>query len=140
MPDYLARVVLHRLNTKGNDSAEDYSDLHTELEKHGFEPVISGKKPASTDSKTHYALPGGMYYFDNDRPINKDKTYSLEQAMDLVDAAVAEVLKDESKYIQDANNPHSIFVMEAGQAGWTGLKPAPMRGIKVAAKKNPFTQ
>ena len=123
MPNYLARVVLHRLNSKGNDSSEDYKDFHAFMEKIGFEQIIEGQ----TDKTYH--LPGGMYYFDSTRPINKGRTYTLDSAYQAVNAAVEEVVKDESQYIKDANNPHTVFVAETPRSRWIGLKPV-KQGIR----------
>jgi hypothetical protein len=125
MHNYLARVVLHRLNTKGNDSSEDYQDFHALMKAIGFENFITG-----VDKKT-YILPGGMYYLDGNAA--SAKAYTLESVYAAVYAVVTEVVKDETKYIRDANNPHSVFVTQTGNSQWEGLK-SPVRIIRGTSK------
>lgn len=138
MPNYLARVVLHRLNSRGNDSYEDYNDFHAQMKAIGFEPFVNGVNQ-NTDSTVRDALPGGLYYFDNDLFMNREKSYTLDEATDAIYDAITEVVKDESKYIRDSNNPHSVFVTEVGKSMWIGLKPAPMRRLIPRPKpQNPF--
>jgi hypothetical protein len=113
-PSYTARVVLHR-----TDGSDDYTDLHVLLEQQGFKRIITA------DDDKQYKLPAGTYFFDATAPLNTYQGYTLEKAYQAVEMAVAEVMRDERRYIQDANTPPSIFVVQSDVAIWSGLKAVP---------------
>lgn len=122
MPTFIARVVLHR-----TDGSDDYTDFHAEMKAIDFEQTIHGHYLA-TKEKTHRKLPGGTYVFDHERPGNQQSKLTLQEHFDKIKAAVQKVMADEKTYIKRANNPPSIFLVEAASGGleWAGLKDAPV--------------
>jgi hypothetical protein len=111
MPNYLARVVLHR-----TDGSDDYTDLHTEMDNRGFSQRLSNYDPRFPSSTVQ--LPGGTYFFDAARPMNRAKNYSLDEAYKAVQAAISTVMLDEKQYIKDYNNPPTLLVFQVDAGRW----------------------
>ncbi|MVN76908.1 hypothetical protein GO988_11290 [Hymenobacter sp. HMF4947] len=99
----MTRVVLHRI-----DDSEDYTDLHSQMESRGFSRIIVG-----SDGR-RYRLPPAEYVLVSD-------TLNRENVKKLAEAAVAEVMKDETTYIKKANKEPSIMVTSGDGVSWSGL-------------------
>jgi hypothetical protein len=93
------------------------------MAKRGFQRSIVGHD--YLEVRRRYSLPAGTYMFDGNLPLNSTRDYTLQEAFAAVEAAVEQVMKDEKRYIRDANNPPSIFVAATVDAMWS-LKVAPM--------------
>ncbi|RZJ94737.1 MAG: hypothetical protein EOO60_02365 [Hymenobacter sp.] len=111
MPNYLARVVMHRI-----DDSDDYIELHAEMQSIGFNQYVSNRDPRF--NPVTVKMPPGTYFFDDSIPRNKDKFALVDEAYDAVLKVVDKVVEDKTKYIHDANHPPSVLVIEVAAARW----------------------
>lgn len=111
MPDYLARIVLHRI-----DDSDDYTELHDEMEKIGFRKTAINYDPRFAHNAIK--MPPGTYLFDSKLPVNTHRCSTLDDAYDAVNKAVNNVTADETVYIRRANNPPTVLVAQIAGARW----------------------